>query len=132
MNQISAFVKNTMGKGHKLRGYGQIETNIFHYITPKMILCFSVPTVGIVLGRETVWHYFIAGEVALNVVILIAFAMGITRAITNNLVVYKNARFLKRMGDIIDEGKGLPEQVHELLGKLRTQGNLFDTNHMEG
>ncbi len=132
MNQITAFVKSTMGKGHKLRGYGEIETNIFHYVTPKMILCLVVPITGIALGHETIWHYFMAGEVALNAIILTAFAIGMTKAILNNLVVYKNARFLKRMGDVIDEGKGHPEQVHELLGKLRHQGNLFDTNHMEG
>lgn len=114
------------------RGYGHIETGITHYFTPKMLLCILVPAVLIGLGFDMISHMFMAGEVALNFAILTVFTVAITLATLNNFNVYKNARFIKRMGDIIDHGKHNAEEVNELLARMPSEGSLFDTNHMEG
>ncbi len=134
MASSSSFLLPFMGrkKGEQPRGYGHIETGISHYITPKMLGCILIPTAFVLLNLDMIVHLFEAGEVALNFAILTVFAVAIVLATLNNLNVYKNSTFIKRIGEIIDHGKHNAEEVNELLAKMPHQGSLFDTNHMEG
>lgn len=116
----------------KIRGYGHIETGLSHYITPKMLGMVAILLLFITLNFEMITHMFEAGEIALNITILIVFTIAMTLATLNNLNVCKNSFFIKRIGDIIDGDKHTAAEVNELLAKLPGQGSLFDTNHMEG
>lgn len=115
----------------ELRGYGTIRSGFFTYITPKMLLTIGGPIALVVVNLALVKEYFLAGE-ALNFIILAVFTVGVIKATYNNFVVRKNAKYIKRLGDMLDAGRPTAEDVRILLATLGTKGNLFDTNHMEG
>ena len=132
MKNVLTFIKRkSAARKDKAHGYGRIKIGILHYITPQMIICIVIPVMIIAYTHELIFRYFMAG-VVLNSVIVVVFVTGISNAILNNYRVYRSAKFLNHLGEVIDAGHVKTEKVEWLLKDLRTNGKLFDTNHMEG
>lgn len=132
MDVLSATPRNKffLKKKHA-KGYGEIETKLSHYITPRMIITLLVPIILIIIKFKIVHEYFMAA-VMLNSIILIMFLVGLVKAFTNNYALYKAANYLKRVNNVVDKEEITSHDVQNLLINLKSEGKLFDTNDMEG
>lgn len=132
MDTLSAPPRTKFSLGKKrAKGYGEIETGLLHYITPRMIICLIVPILLITVKFKIVHEYYVAA-ITLNSIIVPMLIIAIVKAILNNLSIHRAALYLARVNRVVEKEDITTADVQNLLVNLKSEGRLFDTNDMEG
>jgi hypothetical protein len=120
-------------KPQKPDGYvklGSMKDSLINFITPSIIMSFLFVCFVIGLGHEKIYHKFVAGEVQLNSLICAGIFYALWKILDNILLLYKTAKYLKRLEVIGESGNITPEQVNKLRRDLEKAGSLIDTKSM--
>ena len=112
------------------KGYYSINTDITAFISPPIIGSFLFIASVISFGHKHIWHYFIAGEVPLNsmIVTTILFALGLI--LYNLLNMRSSAKVIRVMEEIGERNEIEGEDTLKLHMILSKKGKLINTKQM--
>ncbi len=98
--------------------YGEISTRFFDYVTPLMLVTTGALLYLVVSHFALIKGYYMHGPV-LNSLMLIIVIVGLVMAYSNNISVYKTARFLHRLDMSAHRGGVTANEVHKLRVALK-------------
>ena len=109
---------------------GQIDSSVFSYITPLMIIVATIVLVIIGGGIETLLVYFNT-NVALNGLIIFLIVLALFTIFYNNFVLYKTACFIKDIEKAMEHSVIKDSDVNHLHQRLERDVPLLNTKNMQ-
>lgn len=110
-------------------GFGQVRTSFFAYITPLMTLIFLAVIALIIESFDRLYMFF-ETNMALNGLIIGLMLIGVLGAFSNNLALFKIARFLKKMETARADAQVTHAQVLAFQKAMPRQAAILDTQNM--
>ncbi len=104
--------------------YGEISTRFFDYVTPLMLVTTGALLYLVVSHFPLIKGYYMHGPV-LNSLMLVIVIVGLVMAYSNNISVYKTARFLHRLDMSAHRGGVTANEVHKLRVALEKEAHLL-------
>ena len=109
---------------------GEMNTGLIYFITPSIILSILFMGSIIGFGHKTVIHFFVAGELALNSLIVGGLFFALGRIVANIMTMRDTALFLKNVEMVGAQETITDEDINRLKARLQTKGKIVNVKSM--
>ncbi len=112
----------------KTKRFGVIETSIFKYWTPLMLIVAIIIIAIVGFNLNTLGAYF-QTNVSLNGLIIFLMLYGLVSAFFNNFIIYRTAGFLKSLENIVKQDYVEDKDIDALHALMVKKAYLIDTQN---